>query len=86
MHAAARRGFSLIELLVAVAVIGMLVTGVFFENSRVGLRDIVAHSNHPDGVNALFCDGHVQFSVQTVNLSVWQALGSRNGHEMIGEF
>ncbi|HVX61468.1 MAG TPA: DUF1559 domain-containing protein [Pirellulales bacterium] len=49
-------------------------------------HNIAAHSNHPGGVNALFCDGHVQFSAQTINLGIWQSLGSRNGHEAVGEF
>lgn len=49
-------------------------------------HNVAAHSNHPDGVNALFCDGHVQFAVQTINLAIWQALGSRNGGEAVGEF
>ncbi|HEV7224095.1 MAG TPA: H-X9-DG-CTERM domain-containing protein, partial [Pirellulales bacterium] len=38
------------------------------------------------GVNALFCDGHVQFVSQTINLFIWQALGSRAGGESPGEF
>ncbi len=25
-------------------------------------------------------------ALQTINLTIWQALGSRNGHEAIGEF
>jgi prepilin-type processing-associated H-X9-DG protein len=49
-------------------------------------HNIAAHSNHTGGVIALFCDGHVQFSAQTINLGIWQALGSRNGHEAVGEF
>ncbi len=28
-------------------------------------------------------DGHVQFVKETINVLVWQALGSRNGGEVI---
>ena len=42
-----------------------------------------ARSNHPGGVNALFCDGHVQFVKDTVNLATWRGLGSRNGGEVL---
>ncbi len=41
---------------------------------------------HSGGVNALFCDGHIQFVSSSVNLGTWQALGSRNGAEVVGEF
>ncbi|MEO6811989.1 MAG: DUF1559 domain-containing protein [Isosphaeraceae bacterium] len=45
--------------------------------------NITARSRHPGGVNSLFCDGHAQFLKDSVNLSVWQGLGSRNGNEVI---
>ncbi|MFO0952069.1 MAG: H-X9-DG-CTERM domain-containing protein [Isosphaeraceae bacterium] len=34
-----------------------------------------ARSNHPGGVNLLFCDGHVAFAKDTVNLATWRAAG-----------
>jgi prepilin-type N-terminal cleavage/methylation domain-containing protein/prepilin-type processing-associated H-X9-DG protein len=43
--------------------------------------NVAARSRHPGGVNALFCDGHVQFAANGVQLAVWQALGSRDGGE-----
>ncbi|MHB1556263.1 MAG: DUF1559 family PulG-like putative transporter [Isosphaeraceae bacterium] len=46
-------------------------------------HNITAHSRHPGGVNSLLCDGHVQFVKETINVTVWQALGSRNGGEVI---
>lgn len=49
-------------------------------------HNIAAHSNHPGGVNALFCDGHVQFVSQGINVITWQALGSRSGGEAAGEY
>jgi len=45
--------------------------------------NVTAHSRHPAGVEALYCDGHVQFVANTIELAVWQALGSRDGGETI---
>jgi prepilin-type N-terminal cleavage/methylation domain-containing protein/prepilin-type processing-associated H-X9-DG protein len=42
-----------------------------------------ARSNHPGGVNILYCDGHVIFAKDSANLSTWRALGTRNGGEVI---
>ena len=45
--------------------------------------NITSRSRHPGGVNSLFCDGHVQFIKDSVSVTTWQALGSRNGGEVI---
>jgi prepilin-type processing-associated H-X9-DG protein len=45
--------------------------------------NITARSAHPGGVNALMCDGHVQFVKNSVNVLTWQSVGSRNGGEVI---
>jgi hypothetical protein len=37
-------------------------------------------------VNALFCDGHVEFVENQIGLAVWQALGSRKGGEVAENF
>ena len=42
-----------------------------------------ARSQHPGGVNALFCDGHVQFVKDSVNLATWAALSTRRGGEPV---
>jgi prepilin-type N-terminal cleavage/methylation domain-containing protein/prepilin-type processing-associated H-X9-DG protein len=42
-----------------------------------------ARSNHPGGVNALFCDGHVQFIKDTVSLTTWRALATRAMGEVV---
>lgn len=47
-------------------------------------HNVAAHSAHPTGVNALFCDGHVQFVTDNVNLRIWWAYGSRSLGEVIG--
>ena len=40
-------------------------------------------SNHPGGANFLFCDGSVKFLKETLNWTVYQALGTRAGGEVI---
>jgi prepilin-type N-terminal cleavage/methylation domain-containing protein/prepilin-type processing-associated H-X9-DG protein len=45
--------------------------------------NIAARSKHPGGVNSLFSDGSVRFIKDSVNVLVWQALGSRNGGEVV---
>jgi prepilin-type N-terminal cleavage/methylation domain-containing protein/prepilin-type processing-associated H-X9-DG protein len=42
-----------------------------------------ARSNHSGGVNVLYCDGHVQFVKDSVNLTTWRALSTRSGGEVI---
>jgi prepilin-type processing-associated H-X9-DG protein len=45
--------------------------------------NVASRSNHSGGVQVLMADGHVQFIKNSVNVGVWQALGSRNGGEVI---
>jgi len=45
--------------------------------------NIAARSKHPAGVNSLVADGHVQFVKDSINVLVWQGLGTRNGGEVI---
>lgn len=45
--------------------------------------NVAARSRHPGGVHALFCDAHVEFVTDSVQLSVWQAHGSRDGGESL---
>ena len=46
--------------------------------------NVASRSRHPGGVNSLMADGHVQFVKDSIQVNVWQALGSRNGGEVIG--
>lgn len=48
--------------------------------------NVAARSRHPGGVNALFCDGHVAFVKNSIDPSVWIALGSRSGGEISAPF
>ena len=56
-----------------------------FTWDRLSLN-VAARSRHVGGVHALFVDGHVQFASENIDVRVWQALGSRNGGEVVGEF
>jgi hypothetical protein len=47
---------------------------------------ITASSGHDNGVNLVLCDGSVHFINNSINLSVWQALGTRNGGEVVGAY
>lgn len=49
-------------------------------------HNVATHSRHAGGVHSLFCDGHVQFISSNIHTPTWQALGSRAGGEIVGEF
>ncbi len=42
-----------------------------------------AGSFHSGGANSLFADGHVSYLTDTMQLSVWRAVGSRNGGDFL---
>lgn len=50
-----------------------------------GYNAYTAGSLHSGGAHALMLDGHVQFFKSSVAQSVWRALGSRNGNEVLSE-
>ena len=45
-----------------------------------------ARSLHSGGVNVLMCDGSVRFTNQQINGTLWQAVATRGGREVIGDF
>jgi prepilin-type processing-associated H-X9-DG protein len=49
-------------------------------------REKAARSRHPNGVNVGLGDGAVRFVTNNISLANWQALGSLNGGETLGEF
>jgi prepilin-type N-terminal cleavage/methylation domain-containing protein len=49
-------------------------------------HNVTAHSRHPGGVQALRCDGGVQFVKNSIAPGVWSGLGSRAGGEIVGEY
>lgn len=55
-------------------------------NTTGGDVNIHARSYHSGGVNAVFADGSVRLISNLVNQSVYQAIGTRSGGEVIGEW
>ena len=63
---------------------------VDFNSSREGktiteptYAAVTARSYHPGGVPASLVDGSVQFFTDSIDLTIWHALGTRGGHEVI---
>jgi prepilin-type N-terminal cleavage/methylation domain-containing protein/prepilin-type processing-associated H-X9-DG protein len=54
-----------------------------FATSQRDQVAVPASSLHSGGVNVLFMDGHVQFVSDSVDWTVWQALGTINGQETV---
>ena len=44
---------------------------------------VTSRSNHPDGVNVLFGDGSVHFVRSDLNGSIWRALATVSGSEIL---
>ena len=42
-----------------------------------------ASSTHTGGLNLLLCDGSVRFVRDAIDLPTWQALGTRDGGEVL---
>lgn len=47
---------------------------------------VVSRSKHPGGVMVSMCDASVRFIPNTVSLSIWQALSTRNNSDTVGEY
>jgi prepilin-type N-terminal cleavage/methylation domain-containing protein len=43
-------------------------------------------SQHPGGANHLLCDGSVRFIQQTVDVNTYDALATRNGNDVVGDY
>ncbi len=52
-------------------------------NSR-SINQVAARSHHPGGANVAFGDGHVEFYNNDVDMTLWQALSTIAGGEVIG--
>jgi prepilin-type N-terminal cleavage/methylation domain-containing protein len=42
---------------------------------------LAARSHHPDGVNALHCDGSTDFVTNEIDLQIWRAAATRRGND-----
>jgi prepilin-type N-terminal cleavage/methylation domain-containing protein len=51
-------------------------------SNNFGLKG--ARSYHPGGVQLLRCDGSVHFVIDTIAISVWKAIATRAGGEVVG--
>jgi prepilin-type N-terminal cleavage/methylation domain-containing protein/prepilin-type processing-associated H-X9-DG protein len=45
-----------------------------------------ANSRHPGGVHMALCDGSARFINKSIDLTVWRALGTRAGSEILSQF
>jgi prepilin-type processing-associated H-X9-DG protein len=45
-----------------------------------------ARSRHTGGVNAALCDGSVRFFDNSISQKTWQALCTRSGGEVLGDY
>ncbi|VTS06683.1 DUF1559 domain-containing protein [Tuwongella immobilis] len=65
---------------------------VDFNSSREGRAAlptyavVTSRSHHTGGVNSLLMDGSVRFMNDRISAATWQALGSRMGGEVIGDY
>jgi prepilin-type processing-associated H-X9-DG protein len=53
-------------------------------NSAFTSMHIAASSYHEGGVNVGFADGSVKFVSDSMNFTIWKALGTRSGGEIVG--
>ncbi len=59
------------------------INSIFSANLIVPFNDIPFGSMHPGGMNAGFGDGSVRFLRQTLDITTYRALGSRDGGEVL---
>ncbi len=60
---------------------GVIPDCLFSKLATLGMA--TARSHHPGGVNVLMGDGSVRFVLGTISQPTWQALGTRNGGELV---
>ena len=60
-----------------------LVPDCLLPNMRIPFGMATARSWHLGGVNATMGDGSTRFVAETIDLSVWRGLGTRNGGELV---
>ena len=61
--------------------------GTGFPGSMTNMAmQVTANSRHTGGVHVMMGDGSVRFAASSINLSLWQGLGTRDGGEVTGNF
>lgn len=53
--------------------------------TTAGSQHNAARSRHTGGVNAALADGSIRFVRNAIPLQTWQAMGSMNGNDLVGE-
>lgn len=56
--------------------------GKFASGNEPTYAAVTSRSYHPTGVNVLLMDGSVQFVAETIDISTWRAVSTRNGGEV----
>jgi prepilin-type N-terminal cleavage/methylation domain-containing protein/prepilin-type processing-associated H-X9-DG protein len=54
--------------------------------TTAGSEYSAARSRHAGGVNILRCDGSIQFVTNSISITTWQALGTMDGGEVLGDY
>lgn len=54
--------------------------------STAGLEHSAARSRHTGGVNVALADGSIRFIPDSISLTVWRALGTMDGGEVVGNY
>ena len=54
--------------------------------TTTGQQHNAARSRHSGGVNVTLCDGSVRFVIDSLSVGTWQALGTMNGGEVVGDY
>ena len=57
--------------------------GAFLNGGHTQIGAWSATSEHSGGVNVGYCDGHVQFVSESIDLAAWQAIGTCNGNDIV---
>src|SRR5262249_47395445 len=52
-------------------------------STATAARLIAARSRHTNGLNVAFCDGHVQFIQNAIDINIWRALSTSQGGETV---
>jgi prepilin-type processing-associated H-X9-DG protein len=55
-------------------------------NDFGGNNTATSRSRHTGGVNVVFCDGHVQFITNSIQLGTWQALAWIQDGQVVGDY